>query len=83
MFQGEADIVEPFQQNVLPEFGNFELAIEAVCVRDCLRGQVHGQRVAILSLRAAKQLVDLNFREDHGENAILETIAIENIREAR
>src|SRR5260370_37708605 len=51
-------------------------------VGDGLVGQIDGQRVACFFFRALEKFLDLLFGERRGQDAIFETIVVENVRVA-
>src|SRR6266566_7549773 len=79
VLHGGADVVEAFEQNFLARRSDFELEHQTVSVRDGLVGQIDGQRIAFFFFGASEKLVDFSFGERGGQDAVLETIVVENV----
>ena len=83
LLQSEPDIVEPFHQAALAERIDVELYHSAVRAPDFLIGEVDADGGVGAARGIVDQLVDLFLRQGDGQNAVLETVVVENVGEAR
>src|SRR6478672_4053079 len=81
--QGQPDIVQTVQQAMLAEAVDLERVLHAIRSGHGLRRQVDGQRVAIDGLALREQRIDLVGRQHDRQQAVLETVVVENVGEAR
>src|SRR5258706_1884538 len=75
-----ADVVESLQLNFLARGGNFKFKHQAVPVADGLVRQIHGQRIAFFLVGTLEKFVYFRFAERGGQDAVLETIVVKNVR---
>ena len=81
--QGEADIIEPLQQALLAERINLEVNDPAIRTPDLLFFKIDGDGGIGPARGIIEQLVDLLLGQADGQNAVLETIIVENIGKTR
>src|SRR6201996_7607145 len=80
--QGETDIVPAVHQTLLAEGIDFELHDAAIRPADFLIFQIDGDERIGAAFRVVHQLVDDLLRQRDGQDAVLEAVVVENIREA-
>src|SRR4029079_2041125 len=82
LLQSEPDIVEPFHQAALAERIDVEPYHSAVRPSDLLVGEVDADGGVGAARGIVDQLVDLFLRQGDRQNAVLETVVVENVGEA-
>src|SRR5258708_5667388 len=83
MLHGRADIVEALEQNFFAGRRNFKFEDQAVFVGDSLIWQIDRQRIAFFFFGAFEKFIHLLFGKCCGQNAVLETVVVENVRVTR
>ncbi len=83
MLQGQADVVEAVEQAVLAELVHLEGNLLATRGGDGLRRQVDGQCIALHGLHFPEQAVHRLLVEDDGQDAVFETVVVEDVGETR
>src|SRR5207253_9667858 len=83
MLQRRADVVEALQQNFLARRGDLKLEHKAVFVSDGLVWQIDRERIAFFFFRALEEFFDFILRQRRGQDAVLETVVVENVRVTR
>ena len=81
--QGQADVVKTVEHAELAECLDFKRPRLAVGLDHDLSFQVHGEFVADTRSDIIKQAVDLSRGQHDGQQAVLETVVEEDVREAR
>src|ERR1051326_3304040 len=79
---GQADIVSTIEQALFAERIDLELDAAAVGTANFLRFQVDGDAGIGAALGVVHQLVDFGLRQRDRQDAVLETIAIEDVGKA-
>ena len=79
--QGQADVVEPFDEALLAEGIDLELDDPAVGTADFLRRKIDGDRRIGAALGVVVQLGEILARDLDWQDAVLEAIVIEDIGE--
>jgi len=79
VLEGLGDVVQTFEENFFAGRGDFEIVGVAVAVLDGLGGEIDGEGIAHFGFGLLEELIDFGFGEDGGEDAVLETVVIENV----
>src|SRR6185312_13524378 len=77
----EADVVEAVEQAMFAELIELELDDAAVRPADFLRREIDGERRVRAALGVVEQFVEIVLRNLDRQNAVLEAVVVENIRE--
>src|SRR6516162_10603341 len=83
LLHGEADIVQPVQQAMLAEGIDVEMDAPAIRPGDLLLLEIDGDDGVGAALGVVHQLVDLGLGQLDGQDAVLEAVVVEDVREAR
>src|ERR1700722_8903383 len=81
LFHGEADIVEPVHQAVLAEGIDLEFYGAAIGSADFLAGQIDRQRRVGTAFGIVEQFVEVVLGDADRQNAVLETVVVEDVAE--
>src|SRR5258708_31552062 len=83
VMQGLADLVEPFQQSLAPCLRNGERDDTALRRLNDAAVEIDGEDRVVGRLKEAQEFLNIAFRQDHREQAILERVLEEDVAETR
>jgi len=83
VLERQCDVVQAIEQAMPAERFDLERVAQARVIDDGAAFQVGRESIAFAGLAAAEQLVDLPFIKPHGQQAVLEAVAVEDVGEAR
>src|SRR6185503_3196688 len=77
----QPDVVESLQQTLAAKWIDLKAKPEPFIIGHPLPGQINSQFVTGVRGGSLEELIDLFFRKHDREHAVLETIAVEDVRE--
>src|SRR5882762_2897623 len=83
MLECEPDVIQPFEQDMLPKRSDFKIKVQTGCVGDGLIRQIGSNGITLLRFRAPEDFVNLSLGKCDRENPVFEAVIVENIRVAR